>query len=171
MAQQITARDHRSISHAAGTLAALAISVVVLAGAAAPAHAANRSVDLAKAGAAGEAGLAASLAGGLGCEPSSEGYQIYLPFKSTGQFSLFFVSVDGGAWGTTNWFYSGNFQTYEYTSAGWRSAGLYFDGPIGGNHDVRAWEFRYYLNGTSEWVDLGSCRTSNNFGWLTYTYN
>jgi hypothetical protein len=155
MTQQGIAPNRRSIPRVAGTLAALAISVVVLAGSAAPSHAATA-----------KAGLAASTAAGLDCAPSSEGYQIYLPFKDAGQFSLFFVSVDGGAWGTTNWFYSGSFQTFEYTSAGWRSAGLYFDGPIGGNHDVRAWEFRYYLNGTSEWVNLGSCRTSNNGGWL-----
>lgn len=169
MAHKITASNVRSISRLAGTVAALAISVAVVTGSATTTHAAAKNGLAASTTSA----LAASTAAGLDCAPSAEGYQIYLPFTSGGQFSLFFVSVDGGAWLTTNWYYAANFQTFEYTSAGWRTVGSlgYFDGRIGGNHDVRAWEYRFYMNGTSEWVNLGSCRTSNNQGWLTYTYN
>jgi hypothetical protein len=150
MTDQTTRRTRPAVTRIARTLAAVALSLGVLAGASEPTEAATGDAR-------------------LNCGLGSDGYEIFLPFKAEGQYALYFISVDGGAWATTNWIYSGSFRNFEYTASGWQSAGLYLSAEIGGNHSVRAWEYRYFLNGTTQWVNLGACQTSTfNGGGLVF---
>ena len=146
MNQRTTSHPVRSMKRLAGALAAIALSGMMLGAVAAPASAATGDSQLA-------------------CELGFDGYSIYLPFVSDGYYSLYYTSVDGGAWGTSNWWYSSNFMNFEYTSAGWSANhSLYIGSNLGGGHKVTAWEYRYFANGTGQWVYLGSCVTTSFMG-------
>jgi hypothetical protein len=122
-------------------------------------------------GATGEA-AAADLGASLNCQVGSGEYTLNLPYTYYGYYSLFYVSVDGSDWQTTNWFWSGSYLNYELGAAGWEYRSLGVSSALGNGHTVSAWEYRYFSNGATEWVNLGSCTTSSfDFGGLIFTYN
>ena len=112
---------------------------------------------------------AADLGAGLDCPVGAGGYALNLPFVYQPHYSQFYISVDGRPWATTNWFWSSAYQNYEYTSSGWQVAGVTRSISTGHDNVVYAWEYRYYSNGATEWVNLGSCRTSSfDFGGIVF---
>ncbi len=89
-----------------------------------------------------------------------------LPLDGSARYSIFYYSIDGGAWNTTNGYYSnrGDFWIH-YSDGSWASLGSGGGAiPIvpGRGRTVVAWELMYsWSTGRWAWNPLPSCTTTN----------
>ncbi len=88
---------------------------------------------------------------------------VYPHSAVTPRSSQFYFSVNGGGWMTTEWYYFSGSNAWYYSGNRWidttGTQQSYF--LPGGAVTVEAWELRYYSNGYTQWVDLGSCSTES----------
>jgi hypothetical protein len=89
-----------------------------------------------------------------------------LPLDGSARYSIFYYSINGGSWNTTNAYYSnrGDFWIH-YNDGSWANMGSGGGAiPIvpGRGRSVVAWELFYsWSTGTWDWNYLGNCITTN----------
>jgi hypothetical protein len=89
-----------------------------------------------------------------------------LPLDGAARYSIFYYSVDGGAWNVTQPYFSQHGQMYIHNSNGTFSNLGSGGGPIpviaGRGRTVVGWELFYsWATGRWDWNPLSSCTTSN----------
>ena len=101
----------------------------------------------------------------LECPEGTGVADLTLPLHAAPRMSLFFFRVDGGAWQQTDWYYTSFDHAWIWNpQSGWHEIPFYSDWSkmifLSGTHSVDAWELRF-TDGQSQWVNLGSCTTSD----------
>ena len=92
--------------------------------------------------------------------------EVILPTGGTPRMSVFLVRFDGGQWQQTDWYYTSYGRAWIWNAqSGWTEIVSYIGRAreffVNGDHTVEAWELRYPAGGAGQWVNLGSCATTD----------